>query len=126
MRQPDGRPIGPLDDNHHAPARVIARTTIATFAAATLLAFASAAQADEKLARTRSCFACHKLEGRLVGPSYRDVAARYREDPTAVTRLAAKIRAGGAGAWGTLAMAPNPAVTEADALVLARWVLSQK
>ena len=125
MRQPDRKPTGPRNDNRPAATSAISRITIATFAAA-LLAFASSVQADEKLARARQCFACHKLEGRLVGPSYRDVAARYREDPAAVTRLAAKIRTGGAGAWGTLAMAPNPAVTEADALALARWVLAQK
>jgi cytochrome c len=87
---------------------------------------AGTASADEKLARERQCLACHRIDGKLVGPSYRDVAARYRGDAAAEGRLAAKIRTGGAGVWGTLAMAPNPAVTEADARLLARWVLSLK
>ena len=80
--------------------------------------------ADEKLARTRNCFACHQVESKLVGPAWRDVATRYASDPQAELRLARKIREGGAGVWGVIAMAPNPAVTESDARALARWVLS--
>ncbi len=125
MRQPERKPIVRRDWHLLAAGDAITRIAI-TASTAALLACAPPAQADEKLARARQCFACHKVEGRLVGPSYRDVAARYRDDPAAVARLAAKIRAGGAGAWGTLAMAPNPAVTQADALALARWVLDQK
>jgi cytochrome c len=105
--------------------RYIARDAVALVTAA-LAVSAGAAFADEKLARERHCLACHRIDGKLVGPSYRDVAARYRGDAAAEVRLAVKIRAGGAGAWGTLAMAPNPAVTEADARLLARWVLSLK
>ena len=101
---------------------------VTTMIAATLLtAVAGMAQdafADERLARTRQCFACHHQDRKLVGPSYRDVAARYRDDPVAEARLSVKIRTGGAGAWGTLAMAPNPALTEAESQMLARWVLS--
>jgi len=125
MRQPARKPTAPRNQHLLAPGDAFTRIAM-TASAAALLACAPPVQADEKLARARQCFACHKVEGRLVGPSYRDVAARYRDDPAAVTRLAAKIRAGGAGAWGTLAMAPNPAVTEADAVALARWVLAQK
>ena len=82
--------------------------------------------ADERLARARNCYACHQVEAKLVGPAWRDVATRYARDPEAETRLARKIREGGAGAWGVVAMAPNPAVTDADARALARWVLSLK
>ena len=80
--------------------------------------------ADEKLARSRNCFACHQIETKLVGPAWREVAIRYARDPEAELRLARKIREGGAGVWGVIAMAPNPAVTESDARALARWVLS--
>lgn len=89
-----------------------------------LLLVAAPAAADEKLARERACLSCHAVERKLVGPAFRDVAKRYAGDREAEARLAKKIRSGGAGAWGTLAMAPNPAVTEADAQKLARWVLS--
>lgn len=94
--------------------------------AATLGSAALPVAADEKLARERTCFACHQVDRRLVGPAWRDVANRYANDRDAEARLAKKIREGGSGAWGTLAMAPNPAVTEADAQKLARWVLSLK
>ncbi|MBL8384432.1 MAG: c-type cytochrome [Burkholderiales bacterium] len=88
------------------------------------LAAADRAAADEKLARARHCFACHQVEKKLVGPAYRDIAARYRNDTGAEARLTRKIREGGVGDWGVVAMAPNPALTEADARTLARWVLS--
>lgn len=94
---------------------------------AVIVAVASASaplMADEKLARTRNCFACHQIETKLVGPAWREVAIRYARDPEAELRLARKIREGGAGVWGVIAMAPNPAVTESDARALARWVLS--
>ena len=98
-------------------------------ALATLVALAAlvpwaATHADEKLARARNCYACHQVQSKLVGPAWRDVASRYAGEPGAEARLARKIRDGGAGAWGVIAMAPNPSVTEPDARALARWVLS--
>ena len=89
-------------------------------------ALAGPAPASETLARARNCFACHKIEGKLVGPGYREIAARYAADRDATDLLAKKIRAGGAGNWGTIAMAPNPQVTPADARALAIWVMSFK
>jgi len=104
-------------------ANTLARRFVAVLALAAGLPGLSA-HADEKLARARNCYACHQVEGKLVGPAWRDVATRYARDPEAEARLARKIREGGAGAWGVVAMAPNPAVTEADARALARWVLA--
>ncbi len=101
----------------------IARACAALVALAAVLPGAPA-HADEKLARMRNCYACHQVESKLVGPAWRDVATRYARDPEAEARLARKIREGGAGVWGVVAMAPNPAVTDADARALARWVLS--
>lgn len=93
-------------------------------ALACMLLVAAPARADEKLARERACLSCHAIERKLVGPAFRDVSKRYAGDREAEARLAKKIRTGGAGAWGTLAMGPNPAITETDAQNLARWVLS--
>ena len=105
--------------------RALAGLRLLTVALALALAGASVpVMADEKLARTRNCFACHQIETKLVGPAWREVAMRYARDPEAELRLARKIREGGAGVWGVIAMAPNPALTESDARVLARWVLS--
>jgi cytochrome c len=117
----------PLAERHDLGIVIRQRPRSAWIAAllAGLLIATVPARADETLARERACLSCHSIERKLVGPAFRDVAKRYAGDREAEDRLAKKIRTGGAGAWGTLAMAPNPAVTEAEARRLARWVLSQ-
>ncbi len=70
--------------------------------------------------------ACHANDRKLVGPSYKDVAAKYASDKDAAAKLARKIREGGVGVWGQIPMPANPQVTEAEALTLARWVLTIK
>ncbi len=85
-----------------------------------------AAQADAELARKKTCMACHAVDKKLVGPAYRDVAAKYAKDADAVNRLATKIQKGGVGAWGQIPMPVNPLVNEAEARQLAAWVLKQK
>ncbi len=109
-----------------AGARRPGRRALAALRLLTLASVVIAAPvlADEKLARSRNCFACHQIESKLVGPAWREVALRYARDPEAELRLARKIREGGSGVWGVIAMAPNPAVSESDARALARWVLS--
>jgi sulfite dehydrogenase len=79
-----------------------------------------------KMLDAHACNGCHAVDRKLVGPAFRDVAAKYASDAGAAARLAAKIRAGGAGAWGDVPMPPNPKLSEADALALARWVLDRK
>ena len=103
--------------------------TLACRLAVAAVGFASmhAAFADEaEMVRAKKCMSCHALDQKLVGPAYREVAARYANDGQAQARLSKKIREGGAGAWGQLAMAPNSAVTDAEARTLAAWVLSLK
>lgn len=80
----------------------------------------------QKLLNARGCMGCHSLDKRIVGPSFKEVAARYKDDAGATQRLAAKIRGGGKGAWGSVPMPPNTGVSEADASALASWVLEQK
>ena len=70
--------------------------------------------------------ACHAIDKKLVGPSYKDVAAKYKDDKGAVDKLASKIRAGGVGVWGQVPMPANTQVSEAEAKTFASWVLSQK
>ena len=84
------------------------------------------AQADQALATAKSCMACHTIDSKRVGPAFKEVANKYRGDKGAVDRLALKIRQGGAGAWGPVAMPANAQVNEADAKKLAAWVLSLK
>jgi cytochrome c len=84
------------------------------------------ALANEELAKKHACFACHTVDKKLVGPSYKDVAAKYRSDKDAVAKLAQKVKNGSQGVWGTIPMPPNSAVPEADINALVKWVLSQK
>ena len=83
------------------------------------------AQADEALAKAKNCMSCHAIVKKLVGPSYKDVAAKYKGDAGAAATLAAKVKAGGKGTWGQIPMPPNN-VTEDEAKKLVAWVLSQK
>ncbi len=94
------------------------------------LAFASCivapAFADQALATSKNCMTCHAIDKKLVGPSYKDVAAKYKDDKTAADKLALKIVKGGSGVWGPVPMPANPQVNEADSKKLAAWVLSLK
>ena len=79
-----------------------------------------------QLAKKNNCFACHAVDKKVVGPSFRDVAAKYRGDAGAEARLADKIAKGGSGVWGAMAMPANSKISEADRRILARLVLSSK
>lgn len=95
------------------------------FGAATLLG-AAPAFADLALATSKNCMACHAVDKKLVGPSYKDVAAKYKSDKGAVDKLAIKTIKGGGGVWGAVPMPANPQVSEAEAKKLVAWILSQK
>ena len=82
--------------------------------------------ASEQLAKKHACFACHTLDKKMVGPSYKDVAAKYRGDQEAAKKLALKVKNGSQCVWGTVPMPPNSAVPDADVHALVKWILSQK
>jgi cytochrome c len=84
------------------------------------------AQASEELAKKHACFACHSVDKKVVGPSYKEVAAKYRTDKTAEAKLVEKVKKGGAGVWGQTPMPPNAAVPDADVRALVKWILSMK
>ena len=84
------------------------------------------ALADQALATAKNCMACHAVDKKLVGPAYKEVAAKYAGQKDAVDKLAAKILKGGSGVWGPVPMPANAQVNEAEAKKLAAWVLSQK
>lgn len=90
------------------------------------LSVAAPAMADQALATSKNCMACHSIDKKLVGPSYKDVAAKYAGQKDAVDKLATKIIKGGSGVWGPVPMPPNTQVSEAEAKKLATWVMSQK
>jgi len=90
-------------------------------------AFAAApAQASEELAKKHACFACHAVDKKLVGPSYKDVAAKYKSDAGAAAKLAEKVKKGGQGVWGPVPMPPNPAVSDADMKTMVAYILALK
>jgi cytochrome c len=93
-------------------------------AAATLLA--GPTLADQALATAKNCMACHAVDKKLVGPSYKDVAAKYAGQKDAVDKLSVKIIKGGAGVWGPVPMPANAQVNDAEAKKLAAWVLTLK
>ncbi|WP_029461449.1 c-type cytochrome [Serpentinimonas barnesii] len=74
------------------------------------------------LAQRSACMACHAVDRRMVGPSYRDIATKYRGMD--VAKLAASIRAGGSGKWGPVPMPAQPNLSEDNARILAAWVLA--
>ncbi len=98
---------------------------VAMLAAAGVV-MAGQAIASEDLAKAKGCMACHAIDKKLVGPAYKDVAAKYKGDKGAADKLAAKVKAGGSGVWGAVPMPPNAAVSDADIKTLVNWVLSQK
>ena len=71
--------------------------------------------AQAELAKQKNCLACHAADKKLVGPSYKDVAAKYKGDKDAAAKLAKKIREGGVGVWGQVPMPANPQVNEQEA-----------
>jgi len=93
-----------------------------------VLAVAAAlpAYAQEELAKKHNCLACHATDKKLVGPSYKEVAAKYRNDPGAQAKLADKVKKGGQGVWGQVPMPPNTQVPDADIKALVKWIMSQK
>jgi len=96
------------------------------FVSAGLLASADNALASEALAKKYNCLTCHAVDKKVIGPSYQDVAAKYKGDAGAEAKLVAKVKNGGSGVWGQIPMPPNAAVPDADIKTLVKWVLDTK
>ena len=101
---------------------LIARLALLATAAAVVLP----AHADLALATAKNCMACHAVDKKLVGPAYKDVAAKYASDKGAVDKLAGKVMKGGSGVWGAVPMPANAQVNEAEAKKLVAWILTTK
>jgi cytochrome c len=98
-------------------------------AAAALTSVQTPAFANAALATAKNCMACHAVDKKMVGPSYKDVAAKYAGNKDAAAMLAEKIQKGstpGKGNWGAIPMPANPQVSAAEAATLSAWVLSVK
>lgn len=93
------------------------------FAAAASVLAGAPALADEALAKKHNCLACHQVDKKVVGPSYKEIAKMYKGKPGAAATLADKVKKGGSGVWGPVPMPPNPTVPDADVKKLVDWIL---
>lgn len=98
--------------------------TLASLAAG--FAVTAPAMADLQLATAKNCMACHAVDKKLVGPSYKDVAAKYAGQTDAAAKLQAKVLKGGAGVWGPVPMPANAQISPDEAKKLVAWILAQK
>ena len=80
----------------------------------------------EAMMQRDGCAACHAVDKKILGPSYQDVAAKYRGDKDALSKLTQKVKAGGSGVWGAVPMPPNAQVSDADISALVSWILTLK
>lgn len=76
------------------------------------------------LAQSKGCMACHQVDTKLIGPSYKDVAAKYKDDAGAADMLAEKIKNGGTGTWGQIPMPPQASANDDEIKTLVAWILS--
>jgi len=97
-------------------------------ASATIIALSAghavAADSGLSLAQKSACMSCHSVDKKIVGPAFKDVAAKYKGDKGAEAKLIEKVKRGGAGVWGQVPMPPNPQVKDADLKTIVSWVLS--
>ncbi len=88
------------------------------------LAIASITHASEELATSSNCLACHKTDAQLVGPSYQDIAAKYKDTEGAADMLFESVKNGASGKWGAVPMPANAAVSDEDIKALVEWILA--
>lgn len=99
---------------------------LGAFVAVAAVQVAAPAAAQEDLAKKHNCLVCHQVDKKVVGPAYKDVAAKYRNDKGAEAKLVQKVEKGGVGVWGQVPMPPNSAVPDADVRAIVKWILSLK
>ncbi|UDM50598.1 c-type cytochrome [Cupriavidus sp. MP-37] len=97
--------------------------------AALLLGAAASAHAvdaakAQEIANKNACMGCHQVDKKLVGPSYKEVAAKYKGDKNALANLSKKVKSGGSGVWGPVPMPANAAISDADLKTVVEWVLA--
>ena len=102
------------------------RTFLAIASVAAGFAVSAPAMADLQLATAKNCMACHAVDKKLVGPAYKDVAAKYAGQKDATDKLVAKVLKGGSGVWGPVPMPANAQVSPDEAKKLVAWILAQK
>lgn len=104
------------------------KITFVVYAAVAGIAFTAAGNvaASEALAKKHNCLACHTVDKKVVGPSYKEIAQKYAGDKAASKTLEGRVKAGSTGVWGPVPMPPNATVPDADNKALVAWILSLK
>jgi cytochrome c len=118
------KPAAPAAPAAVAPAPVAAAA--AAPAAPAAPAPAAAGASAELLLQKNGCLACHAVDKKVIGPAYKDVAAKFGADKNALAMLAQKVKGGSVGTWGQVPMPPNPQVSDADLQTMLKFILSQK
>ena len=88
-----------------------------------MVSVSAPAFASKEIASKNSCMGCHAMDKKVVGPSYKDIAAKYKGQPDAVDKLVKKVRVGGGGVWGAVPMPGNSRISDADAKTVVQWIL---
>ncbi|SDF83083.1 cytochrome c [Paraburkholderia phenazinium] len=105
------------------------RSLLSLGAALMLAGLAASAHADDaprglNIARSNACMGCHAVDRKLVGPSFQQIAAKYKGDAQAPVKLALKVKNGGSGVWGAIPMPAHPAMSDSDIRTVVDWVLA--
>ncbi len=100
------------------------KAVVMSAVAALVLGISGVASADQALAQKNACMSCHGVDKKIVGPAFKEVAAKYKNDKGAEAALVAKVKTGGKGVWGQIPMPPNPQVKDEDAKKIVHWILS--
>jgi len=100
------------------------KAVVMSAVAALVLGVSGVASADQALAQKNACMSCHGVDKKIVGPAFKEVATKYKNDKGAEAALVAKVKAGGKGVWGQIPMPPNPQVKDEDAKKIVHWILS--
>ena len=118
--------VAACNSNSNKSASDSTTTTPAATSTPATGASASADTAGLALIKKNDCLTCHKVDQKVVGPAYQDVANKYTSSPAVIDTLANKVIKGGSGNWGTIAMSPHPSLSEADAQEMIKYILSLK
>lgn len=102
------------------------KTVVTAVMTAGVLLIGFEVHASPELSKAKNCQVCHAASTKLVGPSFKEIAAKYAADSGAAARLEQKIRKGSTGVWGPIPMPANPQVNASEALTLTQWILKQK
>lgn len=100
------------------------KAVVMTAATALILSVAGVASANQGLAQKNACMSCHGVDKKIVGPAFKEVAAKYKGDKGAAAKLAETVKKGGKGNWGQIPMPPNPQVKDDELNKIVEWILS--